>query len=576
MPHVLRDLAFLGDGRRGAVLGPSGDIGFLCVPDWHSPDVFATLLGGRGQYTVTPADPHHTWGGFYEPGTLIWTNRWVTRDGVVHCRDALAFPGDPHGPMLLRRIEAVEGDAVLDVSLDVRGGFGRYRGQAHRHRDGSWTGRCGALRWRWSARFGVRAGDDGVLRGRLRVPAGSRYDLVLQIADRDPDPQEADPLAAWERTEAAWLAERPELDGLPAARDAAHAVAVLRGMMHPGGGIVAAATTSVPERAEQGRNYDYRYAWLRDLCITGHAAAAAGVDGLLDGVVRFVAARLNEHGPATAPAYTVTGAPVPDERPVPGLPGYPGGVAITGNHVNDQFQLDMFGNALGLFAAAARAGRLDAGAEAAMRAAARTIAERWRHPDNGIWELAPARWTQSGLTAVAGLRAAAEAAPERIGAAAARDWTGLADRMAADLARHHTHPSGRWQRARDDPRVDAALLLPPLFGALDDADPRYRATLAAVAAELTEDDLVYRYRPDDRPLGEAEGAFLLCGFAHAQALHRAGDTVAAVRVFERNRAACGPPGLFAEEYDVRQRQLRGNLPQSFVHAMLLQAACVLR
>ncbi|MER6795230.1 glycoside hydrolase family 15 protein, partial [Amycolatopsis mediterranei] len=120
--------------------------------------------------------------------------------------------------------------------------------------------------------------------------------------------------------------------------------------------------------------------------------------------------------------------------------------------------------------------------------------------------------------------------------------------------------------------VDTALLLPPVRGALPADDPRTLATLEAVRTELTQDGYVYRFSPDHRPLGDAEGAFLLCGFVMALAEWQQGHQVAAFRWFERNRAACGPPGLLAEEYDVRQRQLRGNLPQAFVHGLLLETA----
>ena len=134
------------------------------------------------------------------------------------------------------------------------------------------------------------------------------------------------------------------------------------------------------------------------------------------------------------------------------------------------------------------------------------------------------------------------------------------------------HPTGRWQRADDDERVDTALLLPPVRGAIPAEDPRTVATLQAVRSELASDGYVYRFRHDARPLGHAEGAFLLCGFIMALAEHQQGDAVAAARWFERNRAACGPPGLYAEEYDIAQRQLRGNLPQAFVHAMMLETS----
>ncbi|MGH3272884.1 MAG: glycoside hydrolase family 15 protein, partial [Streptosporangiaceae bacterium] len=178
------------------------------------------------------------------------------------------------------------------------------------------------------------------------------------------------------------------------------------------------------------------------------------------------------------------------------------------------------------------------------------------------------RWTHSRLMCVAGLRAiAAHASP---GQAAA--WSGLADAIAADAAADCLHPSGRWQRSPGDERVDAALLLPAIRGGVPASDPRSLATFAAVAAELGRDGYVYRYRQDQRPLEDAEGAFLLCGYLMALAAHQAGAETAAIGWFERSRAACGPPGLFTEEFDVGERQLRGNIPQAFVHALLLECA----
>ena len=259
---------------------------------------------------------------------------------------------------------------------------------------------------------------------------------------------------------------------------------------------------------------------------------------------------------------------MPDQRRLD-LPGYPGGFDLVGNWVNKQFQLDAFGEALLLFATAAQHARLDSGAWRAARIAADAIAARWREPDAGIWELDDQEWTHSRLTCAAGLRAAAGAGRPPTMAA---DWSVLADTILADITARATHPSGRWQRSPADPGLDAALLLPPLRGALPGDDPRTVATLRAYVAELTEDGYAYRFRHDERPLAEAEGAFLLCGFVMALAQHQQGNEVEAARWFERNRAACGPTGLYAEEYDVPQRQLRGNLPQAFVHALMLECS----
>jgi GH15 family glucan-1,4-alpha-glucosidase len=203
-----------------------------------------------------------------------------------------------------------------------------------------------------------------------------------------------------------------------------------------------------------------------------------------------------------------------------------------------------------------------------VEAAVDAIGQRGGEADAGIWELEPRRWTHSRLTCVAGLRAIARYAPAGQGAR----WNTLADAILADADGDCLHPSGRWQRSPEDPRVDAALVLPAVRGAIPAHDPRTRATLAAVLDELSRDEFVYRFRLGDLPLGEGEGAFLLCGFAASLALHQQGDEARANRWFERSRSGCGSPGLLAEEYDVEQRQLRGNLPQAFVHAMLLEAA----
>ncbi|MEU1425022.1 glycoside hydrolase family 15 protein [Kitasatospora sp. NPDC005751] len=570
-PHALRDYALLADGERGALVGPRGDLVWMCAPRWDSDAVFSALIGGPGWYSVAPAAPF-VWGGYYESGTLIWRSRWVTTGGIVECREALAHPGDPHRAVVLRRILAVDGPATVDVTLQAAAAFGEQPARdLRRDETGRWTGRAGDLHLRWTGAPAARPRDDGgrpTLRTRLELAAGAHHDLVLELSDRPPG-RVASADRLWRSTEAAWAQQVPTFPDALGSRDARHAYTVLRGLTGAHGGTVAAATTSLPERAEQGRNYDYRYVWIRDQGYIGQAVAAAGPHPLLDDSVRFTTARLHEHGPDLAPAYTTTGAAIPDRRTLD-LPGYPGGFDVAGNHVNRQFQLDALGECLLLLAAAARHGRLDTDGVQAARIAADAIAHRHTEPDAGIWELHDDHWTHSRLTAAAGLRAAATAgAADR---STAGRWEGLADEITARTAATGTHPTGRWQRTPTDPGVDAALLLPAIRGAVAPDDPRTRATLDAVRAELCRDHYAYRFRHDERPLEDAEGAFLLCGFVMALAEHQQGDPVEAARWFERNRAACGPPGLFAEEFDIAQRQLRGNLPQAFVHGLMLEAA----
>ncbi len=572
-PHVLRDYALLADGERGALLGPRGDISWMCFPGWDGDAIFSTLIGGGGGYAVTP-QARYVWGGFYEPGTLIWHSRWTTDEqSVIECREALALPSQRQRAVLLRRVSAVAGTARMGVALNLRHEFGSAAIRDLKLSDqGEWRGRLGDAHVCWTGAERAEPRPDGhrgkVLSADLEIGEGDHHDLLLAIDARAaPEPQ--DPQQAWQATEAAWQERVPRLEATLAPRDARHAYAVLSGLTTGGGGMVAAATTSLPERAREGRNYDYRYVWIRDQCYVGQAVARAGAHPLMDDAVRFVRERLLEDREHLSPAYTADGGEVPKQRQLD-LPGYPGGSDTIGNWVRDQFQLDAFGEALLLFAAADRHDHLDADGWRAAEIAVEAIEARRKEKDAGVWETEPRHWVHSRLICAAGLRAIAERqTPGERGA----EWSALADRMVAEAASDGLHPSGRWQRAPDDTRLDASLLLAAIRGAVPAEDPRSLATLEAVENELTEDGYAYRYRADGQPLGEAEGAFLLCGFWLSLAWYQQGDHERAGRWFERNRAACGTPGLLSEEFDVRQRQLRGNLPQAFVHGLLLECAC---
>ena len=247
-----------------AINDPHGDIAWLCAPRWDSPAVLSTLLGGRGRYSVAPVQ-RFVWGGYYEDGSLIWRSRWITDDdAVVECREALAFPGDPHRAVILRQLSAVRGEAHVAALLAPAADFGHasFSG-VRRSGDGVWTGRSGALRVRWSgAPRAVFDGESGALRAQLRLSPGERHDLVLELSDREFDRPPPHPGSAWGATETGWRETLPDLGRTVADRDARHAYAVMRGLTTGAGGMVAAATTSLPERADQGRDYDYRYVYV--------------------------------------------------------------------------------------------------------------------------------------------------------------------------------------------------------------------------------------------------------------------------------------------------------------------------
>ena len=568
-PAVLREYALVADGCRGILIGPHGDMAWGCFPCWDDDAVFSDLLGGEGFYLVCPRD-RHSWGGHYEEGTLIWRSRWVTNAADIECREALAYPGSPNHAVVLRRLTTSRGPCAAEVRLQLRRAFGQQPPtQLRRDGDGGWTMRLGELYVRWSGVRGARYDERSeTFTAVVDLEPDERVDLVLELSTQPlGEPTRAD--TAWAATEQAWHQAVPPMTGRIAVRDCRHSVAVLRGLTAPTGAMVAAATMSLPERAGGDRDYDYRYAWLRDQSIVGEAVAAAGIDDLLDAAVRFVVDRVLADGPDLRPAYRIDGGVVPSQLEV-ALPGYPGSPDVClGNRAGQQFQLDVFGEVLLLLAAAAEADRLDADAWKAAGVAAEAIAARRDEPDSGIWETTPKWFAHSRLICAAGLRRiAAAATPGRQTA----QWTALADSLLADAAKRCIHPSGRWQRAPDDDRCDASLLLAQLHGLLAPDDPRSVMTRRVVQEELTVDGYVYRYQVDGQPLGTAEGAFMLCGYWLSRALAQAGADTDARALFERSRAGCGPAGLFTEEFDVAQRQMRGNLPQLFVHATMLDTA----
>src|SRR4051794_10292465 len=438
-PQVLREYSFIADGERGALIGPRGDFAWMCAPRWHDDAVFSTLIGGGGIYAVTPDVDRAVWGGYYESGSLIWRSPWAPGDvGVVESRDALAPPADEHCALVLRCVTALDRPAPVRAVLDVSAGFGQKPLRDVHRRGDVWTARSGRLYVRWSGVDDVRRTSLGYTVTRTVSP-GEYWYLALEISDRAFDGNPPDQEAAWDATENAWRVVLPDMSGTVAPTDACNAFTVLHGLTAASGGMVAAATMSLPERAEQGRNYDYRYVWIRDQCYAGQAAAVTGADRILDSAVRFVSERLLADGSGLKPAYTVTGDPVPEERSLRGLDGYPGGSDRVGNRVNSQFQLDVFGEALQLFAAAARLDRLDNEPWRAVEAAAAAIEKRWREPDNGIWEIDRQRWTHSRLMCVAGLRAISREAPAK----QAGRWTSLADKVLAGTTRDSLHESGR-------------------------------------------------------------------------------------------------------------------------------------
>ena len=210
-PDVLREYALLADGERGILVGPRGEYAWMCAPRWHSDGVWSALVGGPGGYSVTPTDERFVWGGYYEQRSLIWRSRWVTTTGIIECREALAFPGDPHTAVVLRRIVAVDGDAEVRVRLAVRAGFGAHPMTVEDRRDDGFTATSGPIRMRWHAGWRFAFAADGTAEAVITIPAGSSHDLILELGDRPLPVSQLDADDAWHATESAWHQAVPAL-----------------------------------------------------------------------------------------------------------------------------------------------------------------------------------------------------------------------------------------------------------------------------------------------------------------------------------------------------------------------------
>lgn len=207
---VLRDLALIADGERGALIGPRGNVAWLCVPHWDSEPVFAGLMGGPGVYSITPRG-QYTWGGYYEEGNLIWHSRWVTHGGIAESRDALLFPGDPHRAVLLRQVTVRSGQMVFDVDLGICQPFSGRAGAPPVRAGDAWILRCGDVTARWTGGREASGREvDGThqLGFTLRLRHGERRDLVLELTDQTLSGQGVDPQTAWGDTEVSWREDR--------------------------------------------------------------------------------------------------------------------------------------------------------------------------------------------------------------------------------------------------------------------------------------------------------------------------------------------------------------------------------
>ncbi|MFN8624236.1 MAG: glycoside hydrolase family 15 protein [Chloroflexota bacterium] len=576
----IEQLAFLADGETAALIGPDGAVEWLCLPRIDEPSVFGTLLDrGAGRWTLAPTDPAATMTRRYHPGSLVLETTWTTATGRVAVIDALISSAAGPGRALVRWTFGVAGEVELESRVDVAADYGRQR---PRWRPGDGEAWAADLPDGTGLTLVGHAGPDAPpAPSRFRVTEADARALVLGWGDAASLPRSASAALAaidtTDRTWSDWLATGRFPDG-PWRPLLERSALVLRGLTFAATGLpVAAATTSLPETPGGERNWDYRYTWLRDGTYTLAALQDLGFHQEARRFIRFLAAE-HARGVPLQLMFRVGGELELPESTLDHLGGYRGARPVRiGNGAAHQAQHDMWGALLDLvWRDVDRGGTLDDATWALCVPQVEAARAAWRLPDRGIWEVRgePRHFTSSKLYGWVALDRGARLARVRGATALAADWEHEAAAIRADLEAHGTDARGVFTQSYGVSALDASVLLMPLLGFLPPSDPRIRATVLAIADELTENGLVLRYRTEtaDDGLAGEEGSFMICSFWLVQALVRIGERERARVMFERLAGFASELGLLAEEVDLHSGGHLGNTPQAFSHLALIGAA----
>ena len=576
----LEDYALLGDTQTAALVGRDGSIDWLCLPRFDSGACFAALLGDErhGRWLIAPAIPVRRTRRRYRPGTLILETEIETDEGVVRLIDAM--PPRERQPDLLRVVEGVRGRVPMRMELVIRFDYGSIVPWVVR-RGSSLVAVAGPdalslaspVEWR---------GEGLTTVAEFPVSKGERVPFVLTwFHSHEPPPRPVEARYAVDDTEHWWQewSSRSRYDGdWPEAVETS--LIVLKALTYaPTGGVIAAATTSLPEQLGGVRNWDYRYCWLRDATFTLYALIISGYTdearAWRDWLLRAIAGTPGEMQIVYGPA----GERRLPERQLPWLPGYEGSAPVrVGNGAVNQRQLDVPGEVMDSMHAVRRAGI--APHEPAwnlQRALLEHLESAWHEPDEGIWEVRGPRrhFTHSKVMAWVGFDRAAKAVDE-FGLRGDGDrWRRLREEIHAEVCREGYDAERRtFTQSYGSRELDGSLLMLPLVGFLPPADERVRGTVEAIERELCDDGFVRRYATaesiDGLPPGE--GTFLPCSFWLVDNLALMGRRDEARALFERLLSVRNDLGLLSEEYDPGTGRLVGNFPQAFSHVGLVNSA----
>jgi GH15 family glucan-1,4-alpha-glucosidase len=585
----IHDHAIIGDGRSSALVSLRGAIDWLCWPRFDSPSVFGGLLDDdAGHFTVAPPEPFRA-RRRYLGDTNVLETTFEMETGVLTLTDFMPVASEEERRRLLlpdhsivRVATCVRGDAEVEAAFEPRPGYGLER---PRLVDAGGLGlrletRAGLLTLR--AGLPLRLDGRGRAAGRVRLRAGEECHLALTLASEWPailPPLGAATHEALDRTLRWWSRWAAQIPYRGPARDAVvRSALALRLLVYaPSGAVVAAPTTSLPERVGGDLNWDYRFCWLRDAALTVRALFGLGFRDEAEAFVSWLLHSTRLTQPELQVLYDVHGNQPAPERTLEHLAGHRGSRPVrVGNGAADQLQLDVYGEVIDAVAHFVRSGgRLDRETQGLLCALGEYVCRSWQRPDEGIWEPRSGAghnthsrvlcWTALDRLLELHAKGHVKRAPvelfERNRAAIRRDVEEHA--WNARLGSYASRLGGE--------ELDAALLLMPWYGFEDAGSARMRATYRRIRERLgARDGLLYRYRSDDSP---GEGAFGICGFWGAEALALgAGTAGEAQDTFERLCGFANDVGLYAEEIDPETGEAVGNFPQAFTHVGLINAA----